>query len=94
MFDNICYGTHFCRYALIIFFKLALYVTTTIKILCMHTIMHEFFYINEHNLFIFTHLTKSLSRVILPIQLFCLMVLHVSDLKWVTWLMTSPYKYG
>jgi hypothetical protein len=42
MFDNIFYGTHFCRYALIIFFKLALYVTTTIsiKILCMHTFMH------------------------------------------------------
>jgi hypothetical protein len=40
MFDYIFYGTHFCRYALIFIFKLALDVTTTIKIACMHTIMY------------------------------------------------------
>jgi hypothetical protein len=40
MFDYIFYGTHFCRYALFFCFKLALDVTTTIKIVCMHTIMH------------------------------------------------------
>ena len=34
------YGTHFCRYALIHCLKLALAFTTTIKILCIQTILN------------------------------------------------------
>jgi hypothetical protein len=53
-----------CRYALIIFVKLALYVTTTIKILCMHKIMH----VNSIHIHIETILTKltifNMSRVL------------------------------
>jgi hypothetical protein len=57
MFDYIFYGTHFDRYALIIFFKLALDVTTTITIVCMHTIMHV---ISIH-----IHMEKILTKLII-----------------------------
>ena len=54
MFDYNFYGTHFCRYVLIIFFKLSLDVTTTIQIVCMHTIM----YVNSIHIYMETILNQ------------------------------------